>query len=244
MCYSPFPISQTLFPTNPNKFPLESWPLLSLTTTGKPLPSISTPPNQPTDWRAFYTRALNYLDVLDIKTEQTDDCCKGSKQLKLMFKGKDREALQTLIDNSTITEENMKTPHAALDAIRMSIKAKEHFWAHRGELLSDVRQQPNRGIHMLSQHICNLIVKCRFPHAQTQEILKTILLQHTVHCHEARDWIHQQDQSELMYQSLFSHCKLLKSRCKQYQKAGRGDEPTSCPSQQPLLQHPPFTLVP
>ena len=46
-----------------------------------------------------------------------------------------------------------------------------------------------------------------------------MVLQHTVRHHEARDWIRQQDQSQLTYQSLLSHCKLLESWCKQYQKA-------------------------
>ena len=143
-----------------------------------------------------------------------------------MFEGEDREALQTLTDNGTITEENMKTPHNTLDAINTTIKAKEHFWAHMDELLSNVRQQPNEGIHVLSQHTCNLITKCKLPNIQTQEMLKIMLLQHTVCFHEARNWIHQQDQSELTYQPLLSHCKLLESRCKHYQKAresGRAD---------------------
>ena len=135
-----------------------------------------------------------------------------------MFEGKDREVLQTLTDNGTITE-NMKTPCAALNAISMTIKAEEHFWAHRDELLSNVRQQPNEGLHALSQCMCNLVTKCRFPHAQTKDMLKIMFLQHKVHFHEVTDWIHQQDQSKLMYQFLLSHCKLLKSRCKQYQKA-------------------------
>ena len=124
-----------------------------------------------------------------------------------------------LIDNGTITKENMKTSHATLDAISATIKAKEHFWAHTDELLSDVRQQPNEGIHVLSQYICNLTKKCKFPHAQTQEMLKIMHLQHAVCFHEARDWICQQGQSKLTYQPLLSHCKLLESRCKQYQKA-------------------------
>ena len=97
-------------------------------------------PNQAADWRAFYTRALNYLDALDIETEQSDNCHKCWKQLKLMFEGKDREALQMLIDNGIITEDNMKTPHDALDAIGTTIKAEEHFWAHMDELLSNIRQ--------------------------------------------------------------------------------------------------------
>ena len=148
-------------PPIPSKLHLESWPLFTQTTAGKPLPSILTPPTSL--WTGEPSRTLDYLDALDIETEQADDHCKGWKQLKLMFEGKDRKAVQTIIDNGTITEENMKTFHATLDAISMTIKSKEHFWAHRVELLSDVRQQPNEGIHLLPQCICNLITICRFP---------------------------------------------------------------------------------
>ena len=176
-------------------------------------------PNQSEDWRTFYTRALDYLEALDIKMEQADNCCKDWKQLKLMFKVKDREALQTLIDNVTITEESVKTPHAALDATRTTIKSEEHFWAHKDELLSNVRQQPGEGIHALSQCICNLVTKWGFPLPKIQEMLKLMVLQHAVWYHEARDWIHQQDKFQLTYQSLLSHCKLLLSRYEQDQKA-------------------------
>ena len=150
-------------------------------------------PNQSADWRAFYIRALDYLDALDIKTEQVDDHHKGLKQLKLMFEGKDSEALQTLIDSGTITEENMKTPCATLNTITTSIKAEEYFWAHKDDLLSDISQQPNEGIHALSQYICNLVTKCKFPYAKTQEMLKIMLFQYVVHFHKAREWICQQD---------------------------------------------------
>ena len=135
-----------------------------------------------------------------------------------MFGGDDRQVLQTLIDNGTIIGENMKTPQATLDAISTSIKSEEHFWAHWDELLSNVRQLPGEGIHVLSQCICNLITQCKFAHTKTQEMLKLIVLQHAVQYHETRDWIHQQDQSQLTYQSLLSHCKQLESRCEQYQK--------------------------
>ena len=57
----------------------------------------------------------------------------------------------------------METPCATLDAIGMTIKAKEHFWAHRDGLLSDVRQQSNKGIHVLSQCIFNLSTKSPSP---------------------------------------------------------------------------------
>ena len=47
-------------------------------------------PTQSEDWRTFYIRALDYLDALDIESDQADDNGKGWKQLKLMFEGKDR----------------------------------------------------------------------------------------------------------------------------------------------------------
>ena len=85
--------------------------------------------NQSEDWSVFYTRELDYLDALDIELDEADESCKGWKQLKLMFKGEDRIALQTLTDNGAMTTEHMKTPRAALDAIATTIKSEEHFWA-------------------------------------------------------------------------------------------------------------------
>ena len=136
-----------------------------------------------------------------------------------MFEGEDRQALQTLIDNGTMTPEHMNTPKATLDAIVTAIKSEEHFWAYRDEPLSDVQQQPGEGIHVLSQCICDLVTKSKFAHSATQEMFKLIVLQHAVWYHEGRDWIRQQDQSQLTYQALLSHCKLLKQHCEQYQKA-------------------------
>ena len=49
--------------------------------------------------------------------------------------------------------------------------------------------------------------------------LKIMLLAHAIKYHEARDWIRLQNQSNLTYQSLLAHCKLLEQRCEQYQKA-------------------------
>ena len=111
------------------------------------------------DWGVFYTRALDYLDALDIELDEADDNHKGWKQIKLMFEGEDRKALQTLTDNGTMTPEHMETPKAALDVIATTIKSEEHFWAYRDELMSDVQQQPGEGIHVLSQHICDLGTK-------------------------------------------------------------------------------------
>ena len=113
-------------------------------------------PNQSEEWSVFYTRALDYLGTLDIELEVADESCKGWKQLKLMFQGEDRKALQNLIDSGVVTPEQMFTPKATLDAIATSIKLEEHFWAHRDELLLDLQQQPDEGIDALSQHICYL----------------------------------------------------------------------------------------
>ena len=133
-----------------------------------------------------------------------------------MFEGEDRKALQSLIDSGVVTAEHMLKPKAVLDAIATSIKTEEHFWAHRDELMSDLQQQPDERIHALSQHICELITKSKFTHAPTIEMIKIMVLQHVVKYHEARDWIRQQDQSQLTYQALLSHCKMLKAWCEQY----------------------------
>ena len=175
--------------------------------------------NQSEDWRAFYIRAFDYLDALDIELDEADDNHKGWKQIKLRFKGEDRQALQTLTDNGTVTLKHMKMPKAALQAIATPIKLEEHFWTYRDELMSDVQQQPGEGIHVLSQCICDLVTKSKFAHPPTQEMLTIMVLQHAVQYHEDRDWIRHQDQSQLTYQALLSHCQLLEQHCEQYQKA-------------------------
>ena len=55
--------------------------------------------------------------------------------------------------------------------------------------------------------------------SQTTEAFKLVVLQHAVKYHEARDWIRQQDQSQLTYQALLLHCKMLEACCEQNQKA-------------------------
>ena len=176
-------------------------------------------PNQSEDWSTFYTRALDYLDALDIEPEVADESHKGWKQLKLMFKCEDRKALQSLIDSGVMTAKHMLKPKAALDAIGTTIKSEEHFWAHRDELMSDLQQLPDEGIHVPSQHICDCVKKSKFTDVQTVETIKIMVLQHAVKYHEARDWTWQQDKTQLTYQALLSHCKLLKAHCEQYQKA-------------------------
>ena len=175
--------------------------------------------DQPTAWEDFYIRALDYLETLRIKPDVEDREMKGWTEIKMMFTGEDRRALQTLIDNDTITEADQRTPRLALKAIQTAIKEGEHYWHYRDEVLSDIRQQPEEQVHTLSNRIINLINNCNFQDQQTAETLKIMLLQHTIKYHEARNWIRLQDPTTLTYKTLLQHCKQLEQRCEQFKKA-------------------------
>ena len=140
-------------------------------------------------------------------------------QIKMMFQDDNRKALQNLIDNNIITPEGQLNPTSVLKAIQSTLQEDEHFWHFRDEVLSDFRQEPNKGTHSLSNRITNLINNCKFTDSNTKETLKIMLLVHVIKYHEAIDWIMLQDQSTLTYQSLLNHCKPLEQRCEQYQKA-------------------------
>ena len=90
--------------------------------------------NQPAVWREFYMRALNYLETLDIDPEKADQTKKAWKEIKMMFTREDRQTLQTMIDNNTITAEHQLTPINALKAIQTTIKEEEHYWHYRDEV--------------------------------------------------------------------------------------------------------------
>ena len=88
---------------------------------GGPKFSFNTPdPTQ--EWNTFYSRVLGYLETLDIDPEKEDQTKCGLKQIKMMFQGEDRQALQTLIDNNTINPKDQVTPTHTLKAISSSIK--------------------------------------------------------------------------------------------------------------------------
>ena len=158
-------------------------------------------PNQVAEWQAFYTRALDFLEALDIDPEATDQNKHGWRQIKMIFEGEDCQALQTLIDNNTVTPEAQQTPAQTLKAIQSVIKEDVHFWHHRDQLFSDLHQLPEEGVHALANRICATITKCQFPSQEVKDIMKLMVLQHAVKYHEARDWICLQDQSTVMYQS-------------------------------------------
>ena len=73
------------------------------------------------------TQVIDYLETIDIDPEEEDQHKRGWKQIKMMFTGEDRQALQTLIDNNTITATDQCTPTLALKAIQTAIKDGEHY---------------------------------------------------------------------------------------------------------------------
>ena len=76
----------------------------------------------------FDNRVVDFLEALNIDTEEADDCSTGWKQHCMIIKGEGRKILQSLIDNGTITPESQKMSQLFLDAIGTTIKSEDHFW--------------------------------------------------------------------------------------------------------------------
>ena len=133
-----------------------------------------------------------------------------------MFEGDDQQALQTLIDNGTITA-----------------RLREHsklYWMHPGNIKRGIPllalygwdcfrclSQARWPIHTPSNHIMKLVTSCKFTNNNSKETLKLILLQHTFKC-EVKDWIGNKARQHLHMPTFFFLCKSLEARCKQYQK--------------------------
>ena len=138
----------------------------------------------------------------------------GWHQLKMMFEGEDRQTVQSLTNNGTITPEHQKMPCNSFDAISTTIKAKEHFWH-----FWDVCQHPNEGIHALSTCICTLITQCKLAHPRPRKCLQSWSCNMQCNTIGPETGSGSRTMSQLTYQSLLAQCKLLKSQCEQYQKA-------------------------
>ena len=98
----------------------------------------------------------------------------------MMFEVEDCQALQTPLDNNSITAEDQCTPIWSLNAIQTIIKDEGLFWHYNDEVLSDLRQHPDKGINVLNTCITILINNCKFWNDQTKETLNITLLQHSV----------------------------------------------------------------
>ena len=70
---------------------------------------------------------IDYLETLNIDPEIEGENKKGLKQIKIIFTGEDRQVLQTLIDNNTITLGDQCTTIHVLKAIQTTIKEEEHY---------------------------------------------------------------------------------------------------------------------
>ena len=104
----------------------------------------------------------------------------GWKQLKIMFKGKDRQTLQTLIDNETHHWGAAEDSSAGIRHHCSNCQSKEHFWHFWDEFLSDMCQWPDKDIHSLNTQIMSFINNCKFPHNKTKETLNIMVLQYAV----------------------------------------------------------------
>ena len=78
--------------------------------------------SQVEDWKTFNIHAINFLEALDIDIGTTDETKKRWKQLKMIFKGVDQRALQTLVDNETAASEAQQIPKSVLEVIQTTIK--------------------------------------------------------------------------------------------------------------------------
>ena len=140
-----------------------------------------------------------------------------------MFTGKDRQASQTLVANSTIKPQIQEIPKLIFNAIQTTIKADKHFWHYQDEPVSDLWKKSDQPIHSLPTCIIQLMNSCLFSNSNMKETFKITILQHAIIYHGARDWTHLQNQSTLTYDKLLFHCRMPETWCKQFQKAkGKG----------------------
>ena len=65
---------------------------------------------------------MDDLETLSIDVETPDKSKRGWNQVKIIFREEDRNTLQTLVNNNSITEEIQHTPKLLLDAIETSKK--------------------------------------------------------------------------------------------------------------------------
>ena len=116
----------------------------------------------------------------DINIEFPNHMKKGWKWIKMMFTGKDRKALQTLIDNSSITSQIQQTPNLIANAIQTTSKEDKHFWHYHNGLISDLLQNPDKIIYPFNTCVIQLTNNCLFSNRETKETLKIFILQHAV----------------------------------------------------------------
>ena len=66
--------------------------------------------NQAEEWKLFHMTALDFLLALDINPDEDDQAKKGWCQIKMIYERDNCQALQTLINNNTISAEAQCIP--------------------------------------------------------------------------------------------------------------------------------------
>ena len=84
-------------------------------------------------WECFHLTAQDYLELLRIKPAEEDKEKRGWEQITKMFIGENRQILQNLVDNNTITETHQRTPILALKAIQKAIEDGKHHLHHKDD---------------------------------------------------------------------------------------------------------------
>ena len=69
--------------------------------------------NQAEEWELFYTRAVVFLEAVDIDPAKEDLIKKGWRQMKMMFEGVDCKAIQTSAGQQHLHLRRSTHPHTS-----------------------------------------------------------------------------------------------------------------------------------
>ena len=111
-------LSNSTFTIPFSSFLQQIWHQGHLPPAGKPLNFLLIPPIKQMCGNPVILKVLDFLEALDIDPNVEDQGKRGWRQIKMMFEDEDCLALQTLIDNQTITPAAQWTPSLVLKAIQ------------------------------------------------------------------------------------------------------------------------------
>ena len=149
-------------------------------------------PQQSEEWRVFYIWPTDFLEALNINTEE-DSTLKGWKQLTMTFQGKINRHSKPWYKTAPTSLRSRK-PHG-MSSMPLPQASSPTSISCTSEISSSwiCASIPNAGIHALKTQIRTLINSCTSPCDEMEETLKIMLLQHVVRYHEAYNWIQQLD---------------------------------------------------
>ena len=84
--------TRTSTSTHPSSSQPHQWPVAYTPQWAAPKFSFDVP-DQATEWKKFYTKAIDFLENLDIDPDKEDESKLGWHQINMMFQGEDRQAL-------------------------------------------------------------------------------------------------------------------------------------------------------